>query len=81
MADFETTFEDGSGFEMTFGDSNGINANVMDNITLNNITMHNDLDGRSASNAHPISSISGLDEKLQEVPSESITAEEIMELF
>ena len=49
---------------------------ITENINIVDAEKHNDLRGRSESDAHPISAISGLEEKLSELEKGTVTQSE-----
>lgn len=69
-----------SEFSMGFNeDDNDLNADVIDNVTVTktyNVSEHNELPGRDASDAHPMSAITGLESKFAEIENHLVTDEE-----
>ena len=78
MAEFDITFDGdhSAQFNFDFDDGNDFEANLFDKSDIVAPTNHNELLKRDVENAHPISAITGLEERLKSIEDSAVTAEE-----
>lgn len=74
---FSAGFEEDN-TKLEIKDDPDLEAKVMDSIVFEfgEISIHNDLSGRGAENAHPISAITNLESELEDLRRRSVTQEE-----
>ena len=77
---FNSSFNSSHNFGPDFDGSNSFLTNFNHAQTVTT-SIHNELRGRGADEAHPISAISGLVDKFDEVDTEPISTDEIMRMF
>jgi hypothetical protein len=76
MAEFNMTFEEKeltTAFNMGFDTDEDFSSNVMDGVQVFNAEKHNELRGRDEADAHPISAITGLEERLSDLEDKAVT--------
>ena len=80
MAEFNMTFEEKeltTAFNMGFDSQDeNFDSNVIDGVTVYKADKHNELKDRDADNAHPISAITGLEDRLTSLEESAVTPEE-----
>ena len=78
MAEFKATFSDDGSIdtEEAFNDVGNISVSGSEGVNITPVTRHNDLVGRSAENSHPVSAITGLEERLSAIEAGTVTDEE-----
>lgn len=77
MAEFNMTFEEQENTtEFNLGlesQDEEFGSGVMDEVTILNAEKHNDLRQRDEANAHPISAITGLEDRLEDLEDKAVT--------